>query len=50
MIISQFTPVYTPQNLDNAPIQVLTQFRHCVYSVLEMKTTKLDNRIKIEVL
>ena len=28
LIFSQFTPIYVPKNLSNAPAQVLTQLRH----------------------
>ena len=28
--MSQFTPIYLPKNLENAPAQVLAQLRHRV--------------------
>ena len=32
LILSQFTAMYVPKNLKNAPAQVLTQLRHCIFS------------------
>ena len=29
LTFTQFTPVYMPKNLENAPAQVLTQSHHC---------------------
>ena len=30
---SQFTPMYTPKNIEKAPAQALTQLHHCLLKI-----------------